>query len=61
MKKKMKAVKVEDVKFNHFPDVGDMVNDVHAYRVNPNRDPEPTADDLDCSKLEPETIDRRFI
>ena len=37
--------------------LSDFVDLVYAYKVNPN---EPTAEDLDCSKLTPETFDRRF-
>ena len=58
--KKTKDVKVELASYDSKmspSEARDYVNDVHAYKVNPNL---PTAEDLDCSKLTPETFDRRF-
>ena len=111
MKKKMKVVREERVKYkccglevsDHgvCPECGwdgegeDLINDVYGYKVNPSNfmesfidngmsydeamdlynkskeyiesthefvgsATEPTPDELDCSKLKPETIDRRF-
>ena len=57
MKKKMKDVRVVPVSSDHIPDIRKKVsiNDVHAYKVNPN---EPTPEDLDVSW--PSFRDRRF-